>query len=375
MSPIRAYFSQTEIGESRLWSWLAVIWFALFVWFYGQLIIGVPMIVIGLVSDPNASEKLAQLSGGGGSGPIYNMATLFAFALPILAIVLWLLRNQFSGYGKTVVLKIAAACAVISFVALVYLTIEGSDPAQMEVLNEWISKYPLIYALMLLMFVPITLGIWIGQKYVHNRTIRSLLTAASRFRWGRLFFAMIVFWAIALGFTWIGHISGLSTVKMVFDPSRFWMYLPITLIFIPMQSATEEIMLRGYLNQGLGHFIKNPWIVFIITSAGFAALHLSNPEIAESSKDTPILLAISGYFFFGMFACILTYIDGGLESAIGMHAANNIFAASIVGYDNSALPVPTVFHVPLNTTIDSISVLVMLSALCFVMYLTRRPIT
>ncbi len=189
-----------------------------------------------------------------------------------------------------------------------------------------------------------------------------------------MFFAMIVVWAIAAILSFIGHISGISKMEFVFDASRFWMYLPITLLFIPLQSATEEIALRGYLNQGLGKYIRNPWIVFFITSAAFASLHLGNPEVAEGTKDTPLLIVMSGYFFFGFFACILTYIDGGLEAAIGMHAANNIFAASIVGYESSALPTPTIFRVGLNTQLDSITTLIALSLVCLIMYVTRKPV-
>ncbi|MCF6274329.1 MAG: CPBP family intramembrane metalloprotease, partial [Robiginitomaculum sp.] len=154
----------------------------------------------------------------------------------------------------------------------------------------------------------------------------------------------------------------------------FWKYLPVTLLFIPLQSATEEIALRGYLNQGLGKYIKNPWIVFVVTSAAFASLHLGNPEVAETVKEHSIWVALSGYFLFGMFACVLTYIDGGLETAIGMHAANNMFAAAVVGYDNSALPTPTIFKVGLNTQLDSIMLVVSLSLVCLIMYATRRPL-
>jgi len=87
-------------------------------------------------------------------------------------------------------------------------------------------------------------------------------------------------------------------MEFVFDPSRFWGFALVSLFFIPLQSATEEIILRGYLNQGLSRIIRNPWIVFFITSAGFAALHLGNPEIAQSGLEGNKLITLSGYFFF-----------------------------------------------------------------------------
>ena len=131
-------------------------------------------------------------------------------------------------------------------------------------------------------------------------------------------------------------------------------------------------MLRGYLNQGLSRLIKSPWIIFFITSAGFAALHLGNPEIAQSGIEGNKLITLSGYFFFGFFACILTYIDGGLETAIGVHAANNLFAATIVGYEHSALPTPTLFKIGFNSDGDVLITIVGLTLVCLIMYATRR---
>jgi len=282
--------------------------------------------------------------------------------------------NSFSPKSRKAVFTIAAVSAFVSFSALIYLSMTSSNPDDMDMLNDWMSKSALVYLSVLLMFPPMAIGLWLGVKYVQKRTILSLHTAHFKFRWGRMFFAILVVWAIATAVTYGSHATGLSPVKLVFDPAKFWMYLPVTLLFIPLQSATEEIALRGYLNQGLAQYIKNPWVVFVLTSAGFAALHLGNPEVAETVKRHSIFVALSGYFFFGLFACVLTYIDGGLETAIGMHTANNIFAAAIVGYDNSALPVPTVFKVGLNTGLDSLLLVISLSLVCLIMYLTRRPL-
>ena len=377
ITPIQAFFAQTRIGNSRLWTWLAVFWFALVMWLYGQLLFGIPMFGIGYAIDPGSFNVLMEASREDtGNSQLELLAGLFAFGAPILAILLYLLRGQFAGRAKHIVLGIAAACAILSMLGIIYTIVAtGSGAKETEVINSLISQSPWVYLFMLLMFPPLAAGLWLGQKFIHKRSIKRLHTAHYRFRWGRLFFSMIVFWLIASGLSYFGHASDLSKAEFVFDPSRFWAYLPITLLFIPLQSATEEILLRGYLNQGLGHYLKNPWIVFFITSAAFALLHIGNPEVAEGSKETSKWIVLSGYFFFGFFACVLTYIDGGLETAIGVHAANNMFAAAIVGYENSALPTPTVFRVGLDMQMDSIMTVVSLSLVCLVMFLTRKPVT
>ena len=373
-TPIQAFFSQVAGSDTRWWTWLAVFWFAIMLWFLGQLVFGIPMAVIGMFSDPEGMEALmnAQADNDGPAGMGIAFGTIVIGSL--FTFLLYLLRNQFSDSGRRTVLGLATFGAVASFAALVYVIAVGSNPEDAEMLNGWMAKSSMVYMFMLLMFPPMALALWLGVKHVQKRTILSLHTAHFKFRWGRMVFAMLVVWAIAAIFSYGAHVTGVSEAKLVFDPSRFWKYLPITLLFIPLQSATEEIALRGYLNQGLGKYIKNPWIVFVITSAAFASLHLGNPEVAETVKEHSIWIAMSGYFFFGLFACVLTYIDGGLEAAIGMHAANNMFAAAVVGYDNSALPTPTIFKVGLNTQLDSIMVVVSLALVCLIMYATRKPL-
>jgi membrane protease YdiL (CAAX protease family) len=345
-------------------------------WFYGQIVFGIPMALFALISDPDSMSSMLDAQMQAQTNQTLNsLSFLILFASPILAVLLWIFRNNFEEKGKRIALIFAASQVVLSAIAFVYMLTSSAGQTDAQFMSGMISSSPFVYMFMLLTFPPLTIGLWLGQKHIHGRTILSLQTAFRKFRWKRLLFAMLVFWAIAVGLSYIGHMTGNSKAEYVFDPSRFWLYLPVTLLFIPLQSATEEIALRGYLNQALGHYLKNPWIVFFITSAGFAALHLGNPEIAAGTENTSIWIAISGYFFFGMFMCVLTMIDGGLESAIGVHAANNIFAASIVGYESSALPTPTLFKTALNTELDSIMTVVGLSLVCGILYLTRTHLT
>jgi len=374
LSPYQSFLNQTLEGDSRPWTWLVGIWFAMTIWFYGQIILSIPLSLAAMISEPGGIEAFQRTMPESSVGPNEYKALGAALVAPVFAFLCWLLRKDNDGNNRKLMLISAAAFAIISFFGLIYSAVSSSDPAQAELLNTWMARSPFVYLSMLLMFPPFAIALWIYQRNVHKRSILSLHTAASRFRWKRLFFSMIVFWVVAGLLTVIGHMVGTSEAQFVFDPSKFWLFLPITLLFIPLQSATEEIALRGYLNQGLGHYIKYPFVVFVITSAAFASLHLGNPEVAEGTAQSSKLMAVSGYFIFGMFACLLTYIDGGLETAIGVHAANNMFAAAIVGYESSALPTPTVFRVGLNTEIDTFTTIIALSVVCAVMYVTRRAL-
>ena len=368
------FIAQGSQGRSNIWTWLAAFWLGLMFWFFGQIIIGIPLSKVEAISNPESLDTL--MANGQNPENLQQILGLMAilFLGTVIAVVSFLNGNGFGDKPKKPAMVIAGLAALVSFLALIGVIALGQSPEEMKLLNEWVANSPIVYALMLAMFPPLAIGLWVGVKYIQKRPILSLHTAHKHFRWKRMVFAALLVFAIAGIFTAFGHFSGLNKVEIVFDANRFFKYLPITLLFIPLQSATEEIALRGYLNQGLGQYIKSPWIVFIITSAGFAALHLGNPEVAETLKQHSIFTAMGGYFAFGMFASLMTLIDGGLESAIGMHAANNIFAAAIVGYDNSALPTPTIFNIGLDSKLDTIGVIIMLSIVCLILYLTRRPL-
>ena len=228
--------------------------------------------------------------------------------------------------------------------------------------------------LFLLVFPASLIALYLGQKFIHKRTILSLHTAAKKIRWSRGMQAFLLTWAVLGSFVVVGHFSGLSPINTNFDAGRFAIYALVSLIFIPMQSGTEEIVFRGYLNQGFTHILKNKWIAFIITSVLFACLHLSNPEALKGAEDGILILTMSSYFFFGFIACLMVWMDDGLESAIGFHAANNTFAAIFVNYEGSVLPTPSLFMATPNTVIDIPVSLAAMALIALILYKTRKPL-
>jgi membrane protease YdiL (CAAX protease family) len=55
-----------------------------------------------------------------------------------------------------------------------------------------------------------------------------------------------------------------------------------------------------------------------------------------------VLLALF-YFSFGAFLTWMTLRYQTLELAMGVHAANNLFAVNVANYEGSALPSPSIF--------------------------------
>lgn len=368
-APIRAYFAQADDGENHIAAWIGGIWFTVLIWIVGQFIISIPMVIGILLVDPDFMQKMPTPESSGSGGILMGLVFVLS---SIMAIILYSIRPKNDPvYDRNLVIA-AMVMVAISSVCITYMLMSGDSEANAFFMS-YLGKSAFIYGSMLLSFPIIAVGVFLAQRAIHKRSIRALLTAAEAFRWGRLAFSMIVFWVIAGALTWFGHQSGTQAVEWVFEPNRYWGFFFVSLLLIPLQSATEEIVLRGYFNQGLSRIIKSPWIIFFITSAGFAALHLGNPEVAQGDVEGHKWLTLSSYFFFGMFACLLTYIDGGLETAIGVHAANNLYAATFLGYEFSALPTPTVFRTGFSGDKEALSTIILLGLVCLVMYVTRKP--
>ena len=377
MSAWTHYLNASRSGKINWYHWLGGFWLIFVGWLLAQLILTAPIGPLIERTDPELSNQL-------------NVATLALMErMDPAKLALFSLSFLLSGFlatgfwvaaGNTEDNKRASRFGLVglffTFVAILSAYRLGpilSDGESTRLMTQAMGLNPLIYISFLIVFPGTLAVVFMIQKFWHKRTITSLHTAFERYNWRRTFFAIGVFWIIAAGFTTIGHFTGLSPIKVTFDPSRFFVFALASLLFIPLQSATEEIIVRGYMNQGLGQYISNPWIVFIITSLFFMALHLSNPESTSSAQKGAFMhvLTMSSYFSFGFLLCVLVYFEGGLETAIGVHVANNLFAAIFVNYEGSVLPTPSMFIAGQNPQYDLPIGITMLALVTFVLVRTR----
>lgn len=368
------YFEQTRTqGVSKWWHWGFVFWITVLGWLLAQIFITGPLPDIARDIDPqlgndflNAASELAET----GNPLVLGVAVLGFLVTTVIGVIFSLLainspKKPINTFGI-----IAGICIGLSFLSLCLLAPYGNSEATTEVLNRLLAVSPTSYALILLTFPASLVMLYIGQKYVLKRTLTSLHTGFSKFFWQRSFHAFFVTWGVLGTIAVILHFTGLSSLSYTFDPTRFAIYAAISLALLPLQSATEEIVFRGYLNQALENIFRNKWIAFILTSLLFMSLHLANPEALKGAEAGILPIVMSGYFFFGFACCLLVLIDDGLESAIGVHAANNTFAAIFVNYENSVLPTPSVFQVKGDPKIDSVLTIITLSIIVLILYKT-----
>ena len=129
-----------------------------------------------------------------------------------------------------------------------------------------------------------------------------------------------------------------STMVFQFKLAPFLILFLITLVLMPIQTTTEELIFRGYLMQGFYNLSQNKWFPLLMTSLIFGTMHILNPEV-----DKMGYLILVYYIGTGLFLGIITLMDDGTELALGFHAANNMIASLLVTTDFTVFQTPSIF--------------------------------
>lgn len=179
-----------------------------------------------------------------------------------------------------------------------------------------------------LMIIPFAFGLWglyFAVKHIHHLPFLKALTARHKFDWHRVFYAFLLWFIISGAMLWTDYFMSPEHYVLNFKWLPFTILVLISVLFIPLQTSFEEVYFRGYLMQGFGVITRYRVVALVVTSTVFGLLHGANPEVAKLGNVLLIYYIVTG-FFFG----IITLMDDGLELSIGLHAANNIFAAIFV---------------------------------------------
>lgn len=368
-----SYFEQTRSGESQWWSWIAVTWLALVGWVIFQTILMfIPFLIISNFTDPPLYQALMEAIASSAENEASQSMSSISMWSGLGACAAALVTVTSDGTGKKIAGLLMIAGILVSIIATV-LASPGSDSSGvMDVFNQIMEASPIAFAFFLLTFPAALIALYLGQTKIHQRSLRALHTAAAKFRWVRVLQGFLLSWIVLGSFSLAANALNLIEIQYIFAGGKFWIYALVSLLFIPFQAATEEIVFRGYFNQGLTHFFKSKWAAFALTSLAFMALHLSNPEALDGAASGTLPIVLSGYFFFGFAMCLIVWIDDGLETAIGIHAGNNCFAAIIMNYENSVLPTPSVFLTGTDPVKDSISTVLVLGTLVTIIWFWRN---
>ena len=182
--------------------------------------------------------------------------------------------------------------------------------------------------LLLLSFAFVLPGIWLVVKKLHDLPIMSILSSRKKIDLERVLYSFMLWGTVVSAFVFLEYSLNPENYVFNFKVKEFLILAVIAILFIPIQTSVEEIVFRGYLMQGFGHWLNSRFMALFLTSTVFGSLHLANPEITALGYEFVIL-----YITVGFVLGIMTLMDDGLELALSFHAANNLIAALLVTAD------------------------------------------
>ena len=216
----------------------------------------------------------------------------------------------------------AVICGIVVFVAFGIGGVDGSGPL-LERLRQGEAPVGLTQiAFVLSLLATINGGMFLAftgvAAVLHHRKLRSYFTAAPRFRWELMLLGLALFAAL---------IGPLLLVSAALDPKspvapiltigpdlgKRLIYAVMVVILLLLAAAAEELLFRGWLLKVTGAFVRDPRVVLVISGLLFSAIHLD-----------PNLDAFLVRMAMGIGLAWMTLRLGGIEFAIGAHAANNI---------------------------------------------------
>lgn len=188
---------------------------------------------------------------------------------------------------------------------------------------------PLAFGLLIVLF-------WV--KFVQGQSITSLTTSRSKTDWKRVFFSFFLWGSITTLMILALYYVQPDNFVWNFKAEKFFVFLVLAVILIPMQTSFEEYLFRGHMMQGIGLATNSRLIPLIVTSVMFGLMHIANPEVGKIG-DIIMIYYIGTGFFLG----VITLMDEGLELALGFHAANNLVGALLLTADWTAFQTNSIF--------------------------------
>ena len=222
-------------------------------------------------------------------------------------------------------------------------TMPTSGEDLMKVVDSNLSLF-----LVLLSFAVAMVGFYFVITLFHKQTFISVTTSRKKVDWKRILFSFTLWSIFTIVSTVYSYYSSPENFVINFQPIPFVILFFISIVFIPIQTSTEEYVFRGYLMQGFANLSKNKWFPLLMTSVIFGTMHIVNPEVSKMGYIIMIY-----YIGTGLLLGIMTLMDEGMELALGFHAANNLITALLVTSDWSALQTNSVLKDISNPAVGS----------------------
>ena len=181
------------------------------------------------------------------------------------------------------------------------------------------------FGLLILLFSMgfMAIGVVVAMKMVHRRAVLQLFGPLGLAWWQfrRVTLALVVLYVVvALLPPW----SYPAEIQPGLNIGTWVALLPLTVTGLLIQTGSEELLFRGYIQSQLAARLRHPAAWLVLPSALFALGHYA-PGIYGPNAIWIALWA----FLFGVLAADLTARSGTLGPALALHFVNNFVAIAI----------------------------------------------
>jgi len=220
-----------------------------------------------------------------------------------------------------------------AFLAIgIYFGVEGaasgvdSATLRMKFGTLFLGNSPQSVILILFSFTGMFLSVLLTAKWVNKRGPGSLfgpniLNVIDGFKKGFLFI-------VALSFISIGLFSIFRTPVGNLDFTTWIKWMPLAIPLIFLQTTSEELIFRGYLQQQLAARFNSRWAWYFLPSLVFGMLHYDPGNMGSNAWILVVHTTL-----FGLIAAEVTARTGNLGTSMGLHFTNNLFALTFVTMD------------------------------------------
>lgn len=176
---------------------------------------------------------------------------------------------------------------------------------------------PPIFFLLFFSLVLMIPALLAARAITGPRPVGLLLSVTGRLRWrflARCLLTALVIYAVGTVVAALLEFALLGTLAPVQPVEGFWWLIAMIVLVVPLQSAAEELVFRGYLLQSIGRWLRRPVFAILLPVPLFTFGHLYD---AWGLLGVTAMAVVAGY---------LTWRTGGLEAAIALHVVNNVVA-------------------------------------------------
>lgn len=252
-------------------------------------------------------------------------------------------KNTHWRYVSSLLVILAFMLVVGSIAYVIAVLVTGFVNQDLVELEEMMITDPLVdFYLYHIVNIFTIMGMWISARAILKRKLISFITPNERVNWSKIGYGFCIAFLLFAVFAVLDYaIFPNDYAVNDFDGTRFAWLVVASVLLVPIQTTSEELLFRGFLLQWAGKLTKNPIILMLIIGGIFGSLHFSNPEMEQGAFWVAIDYLAMGF--------IWTYISiktNSSEYSIGAHAANNMFLCIFLTMEDTVVgEIPSLFVV------------------------------